>query len=218
MDGIEGSVNLSETNTALQELRALAAQARRRSGFKMSRYLRSGTPLGSDCPAVLNAARTRGRANLLEDELWYLRNKQRTLYKNSRLALDNDDSEAAEKYLRKAKELRALIEYEEKQAEIEALTYLRALKKAMNTALNFERLQLTSNEMRSAIPASAETTEADQIKQRQRQALWSEALQLERKKFCAHILCHAPPAPRNKKTNSAKNFTHSKVMTGGAPI
>ena len=178
-------------------------QLRRSYGLKLFQYLRSGTPLGSDNPAVLLAARSSVKANLHACEAWYLMSKVKEHYLKAQQALANDDSETAAKHLRKAKQIETQQNYEQKAADEIAATHLLNLKKAMNTAKNFERSQLASN--------------AKHLEQKNK--LWCEALQLERQKFSAHILCHAPPAAKNKtKIFNRQTLIHSVVMTGGAPI
>ena len=137
-------------------------------------------------------------------------------YLKAQQALANGDSEAAAKHLRKAKEIEALKNYEEKVAEAQGVAHLRTLKKAMNTAQNFERSQLARTEKHLQQKTIFEIIKADELKQRQRRKLCSEALQLERQKFSAHILCHAPPAAKNNsKLFTRQTFTNSRVMTGG---
>lgn len=194
-------------------------EARRRYGLNLFRYLRSGTPLGSDCPAVLLAARSSVRANLHALEVWYLIDKIKEHYLAAQQALGKGDSETAAKHLRKAKQIEALKNYEQKHSDAEGLAHLRTLKKAMNTAQNFERSQQARSENYLEHKIILEIIKAQQLKQQQRSKLWSEALQLERQKFSAHILCHAPPAARNKtELFTCQTFTNSRVMTGGAPI
>lgn len=191
-------------------------EARRRLGLKLFQYLRSGTPLGSDCPAVLLAARSSVKANLHAMEVFYLIQKTKEHYLKAQQALSNGDSEAAAKHLRKAKEIEALKNYEEKAAEAQGVAHLRALKKAMNTAQNFERSQLAQTEKHLEQKTILEVIKAQQLKQRQKKKLWSEALHLERQKFSAHILCHAPPAAKNNsELFTRQTFTNSRVMTGG---
>lgn len=194
-------------------------KARKRYGLELFHYLRSGTPLGSDCPAVLLAARSSVRANLHAAEVWYLTDKIREHYLKAQQALANDDSDTAAKHLRKAKEIEALKNYELKHSEAEAVAALRALKRAMNTARNFEQLQQAQSENYSKQKSKLEIIKTQQLKQQRRKNLWSEVLQLERQKFSTHILCHAPPAARNKtELFTCQTFTNSRVMTGGAPI
>ena len=204
------------TSTLRTSLLSETDEARRRYGLKLFQYLRSGTPLGSDCPAVLLAARSSVKANLHAAEAWYLMSKVKERYLKAQEALANGDSEAAAKHLRKAKEIEALKNYEEKAAEAQGVAHLRALKKAMNTAQNFERSQLAQTEKHLQQKTILEVIKTQQLKQQQKKKLWSEALQLERQKFSAHILCHAPPAAKNySETFTRQTFTNSRVMTGG---
>ncbi|NCX27001.1 MAG: hypothetical protein EBX16_08565, partial [Burkholderiaceae bacterium] len=87
--------------------------------------------LGSDCPAVLLAARSSVKANLHAAEAWYLMSKVKEHYLKAQQALANGDSEAAAKHLRKAKEIEALKNYEEKAAEAEANKPENILKKQL---------------------------------------------------------------------------------------
>ncbi len=194
-------------------------QLRRSYGLKLFQYLRSGTPLGSDNPAVLLAARSSVKANLHACEAWYLMSKVKEHYLKAQQALANDDSETAAKHLRKAKQIETQQNYEQKAADEIAATHLLNLKKAMNTAKNFERSQLASNAKHLEQKNILEIVKDQQLKQQQKNKLWCEALQLERQKFSAHILCHAPPAAKNKtKIFNRQTLIHSVVMTGGAPI
>ena len=194
-------------------------EARRRYGLELFQYLRSGTPLGSDCPAVLLAARSSVKANLHAAEVWYLASKVKEHYLLAQQALANDDSDTAAKHLRKAREVEARRSYEQKQSDAEAVAHLRALKRAMNTAQNFERSQQAQSEKHLEQKTIHEIIQAQQLKQQRKKKLWSEVPQLERQKFAAHILCHAPPAAKNKtKTFIRQTFTYSRVMTGGCSI
>lgn len=207
------------TSTLRTSLLSETDEARRRYGLKLFHYLRSGTPLGSDCPAVLLAARSSVKANLHAAEVWYLMSKVKEHYLKAQQALSNDDSDTAAKHIRKAKEIEALKNYEQKHSDAEGLAHLRTLKKAMNTAQNFERSQQARSENYLEQKTILEIIKAQKLKQQRRKKLWSEASQLERQKFSAHILCHAPPAARNKtELFTCQTFTNSRVMTGGAPI
>lgn len=196
-------------------------EARRSYGLKLFRYLRSGTPLGTDNPAVFLAARSSALANLHAAETWWLASKVKEQHLFAQQALANDDSEKAAKHLLKAKELEALRSYEQKASDKIAATHLSNLKKAMNTAKNFERLH------RGAIAELAyyrisekQKAQAQRIKSEQRKSLWNKSQQLKREQFSTQNLCHAPPAEQQNKKNlsSSKTFIHERAMTGGCSI
>ena len=195
-------------------------EARRSYGLKLFRYLRSATPLGTDNPAVFLAARSSALANLHAAETWWLASKVKEQHLLAQQALANDDSEKAAKHLLKAKELEALRSYEQKATDKIAATHLSNLKKAMNTAKNFERLNLKTVSQVLYCAIEKQKQAAEQVKTAQRESLWNKSQQLKREQFSNQNLCHAPPTGQQVKKylSSSKTFTHSRVMTGGAPI
>jgi hypothetical protein len=195
-------------------------EARRSYGLGLFRYLRSGTPLGTDNPAVFLAARSSALANLHAAETWWLASKVKEQHLLAQQALANDDSEKAAKHLLKAKELEALRSYEQKATDKIAATHLSNLKKAMNTAKNFERLKLQTVPQVLYCAIEKQKQEAEQVKTAQRKSLWNKSQQLKREQFSTQNLCHAPPTGQQVKKylSSSKSFIHERVMSGGCSI
>jgi hypothetical protein len=191
--------------------------ARKEYGLKLFRYLRSGTPLGSDCPAVFLAARSSVKANLHAAEAWYLASKVKDHLQLSRQALANDDPDTAAKHLRKAKEIDAQRVWEEKEADKLAENHLRALKNAMNTAKKFEGFSARSLEQMLCCEIEKQKANSEKVKAAQKEALWNKSKQLEQEYFSTQNLCHAPPAGQQHKKNlsSSKSFINLRKMTGG---
>lgn len=195
-------------------------EARRRYGLTLFHYLRSATPLGTDNPAVFLAARSSALTNLHAAEAWYLASKVKEQHLLAQQALANDDDKTAAKHLLKAKEIEALRSYEQKSADKIAATHLSNLKKAMNTAKNFERLNLKTVSQFLYCAIEKQKQAAEQVKTAQRKSLWNKSQQLKREQFSTQNLCHAPPAKQQSKRNlsSSKTFIHERAMSGGCSI
>lgn len=195
-------------------------EARRSYGLKLFHYLRSATPLGTDNPAVFLAARSSALANLHAAEAWYLASKVKEQHLLAQQALANDDDKTAAKHLLKAKEIEALRSYEQKSADKIAATHLSNLKKALNTAKNFERLHRGAVAELSYSISEKQKQAAEQVKTAQRKSLWNKSQQLKREQFSTQNLCHAPPTGQQVKKylSSSKTFIHERAMSGGCSI
>lgn len=191
--------------------------ARREYGLKLFRYLRSGTPLGTDNPAIFLAARSSANANLHAAEAWYLASKVKEQLQLSQQALASDDPDTAAKHLRKAKEIEAQRAWEEKEADKLAENHLRTLRNAMNTAKKFEGFSAKSLEQLLCCEIEKQKANSEKVKAAQREALWNKSKLLERDHFSTQNLCHAPPADQQQKKNlsSSKSFINLRKMTGG---
>ena len=124
------------------------------------------------------------------------------------------------KHLLKAKELEALRSYEQKATDKIAATHLSNLKKAMNTAKNFERLNLQTVSQVLYCAIEKQKQAAELVKKAQRESLWNKSQQLKREQFSNQNLCHAPPTGQQVKKylSSSKTFIHERVMSGGCSI
>ena len=126
----------------------------------------------------------------------------------------------SESELLKAKELEALRSYEQKATDKIAATHLSNLKKAMNTAKNFERLNLKTVSQVLYCAIEKQKQAAELVKKAQRESLWNKSQQLKREQFSNQNLCHAPPTGQQVKKylSSSKTFIHERVMSGGCSI
>ena len=195
-------------------------ESRRDYGLKLIKYMRSGTPLGTDNPALFMAARSSAKANLHAAEAWYLNSKVKEHHLLARQALANDDDKTAATHLHKAREIEALRNYEQKSADKIAATHLGNLKRVLNTARNFERLHRGAVAELSYSISEKQKTAAKRIKSDQRKTLWNKSQQLKREQFSTQNLCHAPPTGQQVKKylSSSKTFIHERAMSGGCSI